>query len=859
MKTCCYTCIFGGYDVLQPIAQPGEGIDYICFTNDLKKTVPGWKLRPIPKDLANLSPIKQQRLIKILPNKYLKEYDISIWVDGNIAVIGDLRKTFLSKYDLNMYPVYMRKHPTRDCIYEEQKAVVRLKRDTEANTKRQIETYRAEGFPAKFGLVESNVILRRHNDQRCAALMYRWAVQVVKGSHRDQLSFNYAVWRTGIKYGILDENLLTDENFRICRHGTTVPIKVVEKTKSGAELFAGETKAQKQVPAPTAPSLPVVEQNPTPTVSRFSGFPDPATRKPSGITEFDVVYVLGKGSSNGNAELRYSLRSVEKFMKGVRNVFVVGYDPGFLSDKVIYIPTVDPYPHDHANKDRNHWHNIETVCQDKRLSENFLFAADDNIILKDSTWDDFVPRHTGIANDRYLSHVNDVNIEEWTRTRIKTLLRFGKGFRYMWHPHMFSQINKTKFLQCCVDSDYRNRNDVVIFSYYYNHEPVPPPYKDFDTAEYHTAAPLRQNVRHISHWDEAFNYPPFRNVLDQLFPEKSKYEAFDMDKSSEIDLSIIIPCFNSEQYIDECMKSVLENGNRRNVEIICVNDGSTDGTLGKLKEYAEKHGNVRVFDLGSNHGLSFARNFCMEKARGRYIYFVDSDDRLAKGGIDLIVDEMYTNRLDMLSVCAKAFFDNDETAKKYARYTKYYDRPKMPKVMSGKDALRFFFSKNDNNNSSALFVYRREFLVNIMARFEEGIFYEDAPFVMRAMLNAKRVFNTTEKIYGRRVREGSIVTQKKNFKHFRSYLIASLLSVENIMRKCVVQDKELISYLMKFQVVPHFNNAANIIRKYREDKTVFSDMDSFKDKDMMLGIFARLEKSRKEYADFARELEVYRK
>ena len=131
--------------------------------------------------------------------------------------------------------------------------------------------------------------------------------------------------------------------------------------------------------------------------------------------EFDVVYVLGNGSSNDNEELRYSLRSIEKFAIGIRNVFVVGANPGYLSDKVIYIPTTDKFPHDHLNKDRNHWRNIEIACKDPRLSEDFLFAADDNIILKESKWEDFIPRHTGEATEDYLNSINDPNANDWRK------------------------------------------------------------------------------------------------------------------------------------------------------------------------------------------------------------------------------------------------------------------------------------------------------------------------------------------------------------------------------------------------------------------------------------------------------------
>ena len=416
---------------------------------------------------------------------------------------------------------------------------------------------------------------------------------------------------------------------------------------------------------------------------------------------------------------------------------------------------------------------------------------------------------------------------------------------------MFSQLNKTKFLQCCEDSDYRNRNDVVIFTYYYNHAPVPKPIKDFDTEEYHTPRPISMKARHITHWDEAFTYPPFRKKLDELFPKRSKYEANDM--TDGYDISIIIPCYNSEQYLKDCVDSVINNGTRYSVEIVCANDGSSDSTPEILDDYSKKYKNIKVVDMGRNTGLSHVRNTCIEKATGRYVYFLDSDDRIAKGGIDKMVSAMDKDSLEIMSVNAQAFFDTKEMEKKYARYLKYYNRPKLPRVMTGKDALRYFFSKGDNNNASCLYVHRRSFLVDINAKFVEGIYYEDAPFNMYVMLSAKRVCNITDKIYERRVREGSIVTMKKSFKHFRSYVIATLKSAENIMLKCGNADGEVISYLMKFQVLSHFGAASNIYKFYGSDPRIFDDMKKYQDGETILRSFICLSSSRKRFQDFISE------
>ena len=221
MKIACYTCITGGYDTVSKIA-PGQGpdVDFICFTDDpmLQYTCRNWSVRPIPAELAHLSKVKQQRVVKACPHRYLGEYDATLWVDGNIDVNCDVVK-FAKGYDLTNAPVWTRKHPARDCIYEEAKAVLRLKKDVRANVDPQMEKYRNESFPKKFGLFETCIILRV-NSPETQVFGNMWAREIMEGSHRDQLSFDYCRWKTGTEVGALKVgSLLKDENFRWRRHG----------------------------------------------------------------------------------------------------------------------------------------------------------------------------------------------------------------------------------------------------------------------------------------------------------------------------------------------------------------------------------------------------------------------------------------------------------------------------------------------------------------------------------------------------------------------------------------------------------------------------------------------------------------
>ena len=200
-KIVVYTCITGGYDnILEPTCVT-PGVDYVCFTDDVKLKSKTWKMKPIPSELLSFSKVKQQRGVKILAHRYLSDYDISIWVDGAVIVKGNI-KEYLKTLDMTQYSVFIPEHPARKCIYAEKDACVKIRKikgDEVALADKQMNRYKSEGFPVNYGLVQTNVMIRRHNDQYSKDLMEKWWSELKDYSHRDQLSFNYALWKTGSK------------------------------------------------------------------------------------------------------------------------------------------------------------------------------------------------------------------------------------------------------------------------------------------------------------------------------------------------------------------------------------------------------------------------------------------------------------------------------------------------------------------------------------------------------------------------------------------------------------------------------------------------------------------------------------
>jgi hypothetical protein len=224
MKIAVYTSIFGTYDELIEEQFKSPNIDYICFT-DTDYISSTWKVKkviPIYED-AN----RNAKKYKILPHRYLKDYDFSIWIDGNIKVIDDVTKLV----DINPYKVFDHNQnilDPRNCIYKEADAIIDLgnqnmQRTPERGIKnykdnpntilKQIEKYKREGYPANNGLATNSIIVRWHNQDSVINLMEDWWQEIKYNSRRDQLSFDYICWKNNFSYKFLEGDSRNNKYF----------------------------------------------------------------------------------------------------------------------------------------------------------------------------------------------------------------------------------------------------------------------------------------------------------------------------------------------------------------------------------------------------------------------------------------------------------------------------------------------------------------------------------------------------------------------------------------------------------------------------------------------------------------------
>ncbi len=245
-KKVIYTCITGSYDYLIDPTYVTEGFDYVCFTDNVNFKSNIWEIRSLPKETDELSQVKKQRYVKIMPHKHLSEYDLSIWVDGNVSIKGNLDKLLENtlKDDIS---IYVPEHPSRRCIYKEQSVVISMRKDTKENIAPQIERYKKECFPADFGLLQSNILIRKHNENDCIKLMEKWFEEVKNHSHRDQLSFNYVLWKCPeIKISYMRKDIYKSEWFK-WNGGHSKTKKATSNTGTTANKIEKSTRPRKTI------------------------------------------------------------------------------------------------------------------------------------------------------------------------------------------------------------------------------------------------------------------------------------------------------------------------------------------------------------------------------------------------------------------------------------------------------------------------------------------------------------------------------------------------------------------------------------------------------------------------------------
>lgn len=315
----------------------------------------------------------------------------------------------------------------------------------------------------------------------------------------------------------------------------------------------------------------------------------------------------------------------------------------------------------------------------------------------------------------------------------------------------------------------------------------------------------------------------------------------DIEKNPELLISIIIPVYNVEHYLEKCLRSCAEQDiESTEYEIIAINDGSMDSSLDILKSIASEYKNI-TFVSQENMGLSSARNKGLSRARGNYVWFVDSDDWVEQNCLRKITDLLIKNELDALTLCAVNHIN--ERCEKRHDYSNFVEPS-----YTGLDLL---------NRTNDIFcvpftIYNRKFINTYNLKFMEGIFHEDLEFTPRSFFHAKRIGVFNDIIYHVNFNPHSIsrtINYKRSFdtmkvaeslsrfssqivplhsRHIYNDLISMIIN--NALNSCQEADKETKNQInqmlgRKKFLLNHLINST--VSKYKFEGFIFSSFPGY--------------------------------
>ena len=280
-------------------------------------------------------------------------------------------------------------------------------------------------------------------------------------------------------------------------------------------------------------------------------------------------------------------------------------------------------------------------------------------------------------------------------------------------------------------------------------------------------------------------------------------------------ISIIIPVYNTEKYIKACLESIISQMNN-DIELIIIDDSSTDNSLKIIKETIKNISNTILIENIVNKGISYSRNIGLSQATGEYIFFIDSDDYLNKEAINIISKNL----------------DSDILNFSYNRKLKYYNRPKILELKNNYSL---------NQNKELIYdldcfvwnkVFRKELINNL--RFKESMKYEDLPFSLISLMNAKTMKNIPDVLYNYRINYQSVTFQDRYIPNdsMLDLFLANDVLDEEVLKQNLLGYEEILKNLHIYHSFGSVMNSAFWFKMSNEDRLLVVNLliDSIKKK-----------------------------
>ncbi len=263
-------------------------------------------------------------------------------------------------------------------------------------------------------------------------------------------------------------------------------------------------------------------------------------------------------------------------------------------------------------------------------------------------------------------------------------------------------------------------------------------------------------------------------------------------------ISVIVPVYNTpEKPLRACLDSVVEQS-LKNIEIILVDDVSTDGSLDILKEYAQKDSRIILIQHEKNSRVAVSRNTGIAAATGTYLYLIDCDDWIEPNTLECVYKEAEEKQVEVLFFGGNACFENDDILEEYVYLQNgFYYHASQEKIQDGLSLLKEFLNHKNYHPMVWLLLINREWYHTVSLSFYDVIYADDEVFMFDLFHKAKKVFCMNEKFYNYCMRTGSGMTRKRTYDFisglFISYMQIMLTYKEN--KENTLSKEEFLAFL----------------------------------------------------------------
>ena len=285
-------------------------------------------------------------------------------------------------------------------------------------------------------------------------------------------------------------------------------------------------------------------------------------------------------------------------------------------------------------------------------------------------------------------------------------------------------------------------------------------------------------------------------------------------------VSVIIPVYNVEKYLEKCISSVLKQ-NMVDLEIIICNDASTDDSAKIIEKYIKIDNRIKLITHKENQGLSISRNDGIEIASGEYIFFLDSDDYIMENVLTILYHKIKSANADVL------YFGYEEHSVNSQNDIKRYSHKSIyPKVEDGHDFFCRAIKEGNACVTSWSAIYRNQFLKENNINFKPHIIHEDNLFYYEVLMKAKCVTSVDDACYNYIRRDNSLSLSQKIY-HEKIWSLCSIIADinylnKNNMQECKYCTNEYVSVLNR-QLISNYKK----IKYFNWNKVPFTEDEEF--------------------------------